>query len=133
MIKTGTIALVTSLLLAPALHAADYMSADAVKATFTDKTFDGVYLAKDKHFSAYEAPDGTHHVVKKGKREKGRTWFVNDKGQHCTTNPKWKNKAKWKDGRCSHVVDAGNGEYHKINDDGKHTHTLMNFRDGDQL
>lgn len=114
------------------VNANQYMTADEVKALFTDKTFDGVYLPKDKHFNVYEAPDGTHNVLRKnGKKDKGRTWFINDKGQHCSTNPKW--KKKWPDGRCSFVKDAGNGEYHKISDDGKHTHTLTNFRDGNQL
>lgn len=109
-----------------------YMNAESVKNLFTNKTFDGVFLPKDKKFSVYEESDGTHHVhYKNGKKSKGRTWWINDKGQHCTTNPKW--KKKWPNGRCSHVVDAGNGEYHKINDKGKHTHTLFNFRDGNQL
>jgi hypothetical protein len=122
----------TALALASFAHADSYMSADEVKALMNDKTFDGVYLAKDKNFSAYEAPDGTHHVLRpSGKRDKGRTWFVNDKGQHCTTNPKW--KKKWPDGRCSYVKDAGSGEYHKFSDKGKHTHTLSNFREGNKL
>jgi len=134
MLKINTIALFATLLFTQASYAANYMSADEVKSALTDKTLDGVFLPKNKKFSIYEAPDGTHHVLRpNGKRDKGRTWFVNDEGQHCTTHPKWKKKAKWKDGRCSHVVDAGNGEYHKFNEDGEHTHTLKNVRDGNQL
>jgi hypothetical protein len=124
--------LLAAVMFAMPAYANEYMNADEVKTLMTDKTFDGVFLPKDKRFSAYEAPDGTHHVLRpNGKKDQGRSWFVNDKGQHCTTNPKW--KKKWPDGRCSFVKDAGNGEYHKISDDGKHTHTLNNFRDGDQL
>jgi len=94
----------------------------------TDKTFDGLYLPKDKEFKVYEAPDGTHNVQRPGgKIEKGRAWSVNDKGQHCTTKPNWDKP------RCSYVKDAGNGEYHKYTDDGEHTHILTNFRDGNQL
>lgn len=126
--KKCSIAVLTMFAFLNTASAAEYMSADDVTALFTDKTFDGVYLPKDKNFSAYEDPDGTHNVVRpNGKRDKGRTWSVNDAGQHCTT------KKKWKEPRCSYVVDAGNGEYHKINNDGEHTHTLTNFRDGNQL
>ena len=110
----------------------EYMNAVEVKNALTDKTFNGVFLPKDKKYSAYEDPDGTHNVKRpNGKMDKGRTWFINDKGQHCTTNPKW--KEKWPDGRCSFVKNAGNGEYHKFNNKGKHTHTFSNFRDGNQL
>ena len=53
--------------------ASEYMSADAVKALMSDKTFDGLYLPKDKVFKVYEAPDGAHNVVySSGKRTKGR-------------------------------------------------------------
>ena len=126
--KKSSIAILSMLAILNTASAAEYMTADAVKAAFTDKTFDGVYLPKDKNFSAYEDPDGTHHILRpSGKRDKGRTWSVNDEGQHCTTNPKWDKP------RCSHVLNAGDGEYHKINNEGKHTHTLTNFRDGNQL
>jgi len=107
----------------------EFMSADQVKALMTNKTFDGIYLPKDKQFKVFEDADGTHNVYypKKDKLVNNREWKVNEKGQHCTTHP------KWDDYRCSHVKDAGNGEYHKINDDGEHTHTLTNFREGNKL
>ena len=134
IMKKCSIAILTMLVIVKTASAAEYMTADQVKAVFTNKTFDGVYLPKDKNFKAYESPDGTHHVLRSsGKRDKSRKWFVNSEGKHCTTHPKWKKKPEWKDGRCSFVRDAGNGEYHKINDNGKHTHTLTNFRDGNQL
>ena len=127
-----TTAFLSAITLSTFAYAGNYMNGDEVKALMTDKTFDGVYLPKDKEFSAYEAPDGTHHVLRpNGKRDRGRTWFINNKGQHCTTHPKWKNK--WPDGRCTYVKNAGDGEYHKYNEDGEHTHTLTNFRDGNQL
>lgn len=109
-------------------RADEYLTEAQAKALFTDKTFDGLYVPKDKIFKAYEAPDGAHVVLRpNGKKDKGRKWMVNDKGQHCTTGKKWDG---W---RCSHVKDAGNGEYHKVNGRGKHTHTLTNFRAGNQL
>lgn len=109
--------------------AAEYMTADEVKALFTDKTFDGLYLPLDIEFKAYDASDGSHNVYykKSGKHSKNRKWSVNEEGQHCTTYKKRPEPL------CSHVKDAGNGEYHKFNNDGKHTHTLTNFRDGNQL
>jgi hypothetical protein len=126
--KKCSVAVLALFALLNTANAAEYLSADEVKALVTDKTFDGLYLPKDKQFWVYEAPDGTHHVKRlSGKMDKNRTWFVNDEGQHCTT------KKKWDGPRCSHVKDAGNGEYHKINNDGEHTHTLTNFRDGNQL
>jgi hypothetical protein len=100
--------------------AGDYLSADEVKALFTDKTFDGYQEQKGFDFKVYSAPDGTHNLIKKGKN-KQKSWSVNDDGEHCVNS------------RCSKVKDAGNGEYHKINNDGEHTHTLTNFRDGNQL
>ena len=128
MKKVTGIMLLALLAVTNTSFAAEYMSAEQVKAVFTNKTFDGVYLPKDKTFSVFEAPDGTHHVLRpSGKRDQGRTWEVNDEGQHCTTHPK---SGKL---RCSSVVDAGNGEYHKYNSDGEHTHTLTNFRDGNKL
>ena len=131
--KLTTSIVLATLFMAPAVQAGEFLSDDELKTLFTDKTFDGVYLPKDKHFSVYEAPDGTHNVVRSnGKKDKNRTWFIKD-GKHCTTNPKWKKKPEWKDGRCSKVKDAGDGEYHKVSDDGEHTHTLTNFRDGNQL
>ena len=126
--KEGCIALMTLFIFSSVVSAGEYLNADETKALLTGKTFDGFFLPKNKKFSVYEAPDGTHNVLRpNGKRDKGRTWFVNDKGQHCTTHK------KWKEPRCSYVKDVGNGEYHKFSDQGEHTHTFTNFRDGNQL
>lgn len=118
---------------APGLALAERpLAKDEVVAVFTDKTFDGVYLPNNSRFTAYGALDGTLLVVRNGKTEGGRTWFVNDQGQRCATDPAWKNKAEWKDGRCFDVVDAGNGTYHQF-ENGQHMHTLNNLRGGNQL
>ena len=109
-------------------YAAERMTATQVKELFSGKTFDGVFLPKNKKFKVYEDPDGTHNVLRpNGKRDKGRTWKVNGKGQHCSTHPK---TGKW---RCSFVADVGNGVFHKFGNNDKHTHTLKNFRDGNHL
>lgn len=109
--------------------ASGYMSADEVTTLVSGKTFDGIYLPKNKPFSVYEDPNGEHNVYypQKDKHSKGKHWFVNDNGQHCTTNK------NWSEPRCAYIKNAGNGEYHKINSHGEHTHTLTNFREGNQL
>ncbi|OSM01623.1 hypothetical protein [Magnetofaba australis] len=112
-----------------AAQAATPLDKEAAIKLFTDHTFDGVFVPKDKRFQAYEAPDGSHIVLRpNGKRDKGRVWSINDQGQHCTTSPKNADKL-----RCSSVLDMGGGVYHKVNAKGKHTHTLTNFRPGNQL
>lgn len=103
------------------------MTKDEVIERFTDVTFDGVFIPKNKKFVAYDSPDGKLEILRpNGKRDKGRTWFINDDGERCATNPKWDAP------RCFEVFDMGNGEYHQYKD-GKHLHTLTNFRNGNQL
>jgi len=94
---------------------------------FTDVTFDGIYLPKNKSFTAYDAPDGTLVILRaNGNKDTGRRWYVNDAGQRCATSP------KWDEDRCFDVFDAGNGTYHQYRN-GKHLHTLTNFRKGNHL
>ena len=130
MLKIYTTVLMLFFAFTPGVQAGEFLTGDQAKALFMDKTFDGSYTKKGKKkvFWAYEAPDGGHHVLRpNGKTDKGRQWSVEDDGKHCTTSKKW-------DGpRCSRVKDVGGGEYHKVDDKGKHTHTLTNFRDGNQL
>ena len=53
---------------------------------FIDVTFDHVYLPKNKKFIAL---DGRLEILRpNGKRDQGRTWFVNAKGQRRVTDPK---------------------------------------------
>lgn len=114
-------------------YSMDFMTGEEVKKQFNDMTFDVHFLLKDFKFSAFGSTDGDLIVQRANGRDPKRSWFVNDKGQRCVTHPKWKNHKKWKNGRCANVVDAGNGEIHQFNFDGKHTHTFTNFRSGNQL
>jgi hypothetical protein len=132
MKKSIVLACLAITLLPHSTYASEPLPKETVVATFTDKTFDGIYLPKNSRFSAYGDPDGTLLVARNGKREAGRTWFVNAKGQRCATDPSWKNNPAWKDGRCFDVVDAGDGKYHQF-ENGEHVHTLSNFRNGNQL
>ncbi len=92
---------------------------------FNNTTFDGYNEKKQKNFKVYSAPNGEHTVVFSNGKVINRFWHINNNGEHCVGK-------KPKKGRCSTVIDAGNGVYHKITK-GTHSHTLSNFRPGNQL
>ena len=114
-IITGLLAMTSQLVLAEKV-----LSMDEAKALFTDKTFDGYNEKKGKSFRVYSSSDGTHVVQKKSGKIRKKTWKINDQGQHCVKD------------KCADVIDVGGGVYHKKRT-GKHTHTLKNFVDGNQL
>ncbi len=133
MSKSMALVFVTAAIVPLMAVAEQKLSRDEVVEVFTDVTFDGIYHPRNSRFSAYDAPDGTLIVVQSnGSRSGDRAWFVNDKGQRCATDPKWKNKPEWRDGRCFEVIDGGDGKYLQY-ENGKHTHTFSNFRKGNQL
>jgi len=122
-----TILLFVATAITSAAMAERQLNREEVLETFTDVTFDGIYVPKNKHFVAYDAPDGTLHILRpNGKRDEGRTWFVNGDGQRCATNP------KWSEARCFDVTEAGDGVYHQYRN-GEHLHILSNFRKGNHL
>lgn len=102
------------------------LSKEAVIALFKDKTFDGVQVVKDKEFKIYSSPNGKYEIHYPSGKEKSRYWRINNEGKHCVS------KREGKGGKCSVVKSVGDGVYHKIRND-KHTHTLKNFVDGNQL
>ena len=95
-------------------------------ALFKGKTFDGYQEVKQKKFRVYSAPDGKHTIRFASGKEIHRFWKISDKGEHCIA------KKKKKMGKCSKVMDMGNGVYHKVRG-GTHTHTLKNFVAGNKL
>ena len=100
------------------------LSKEQAIALFKDKTFDGFNEKKEKNFRVYSSADGEHTVTwPSGKTKKG-TWHIDDDGRHCVELSKM---------RCTQVFAVGGGVYHKKKDNGKHTHTLKNFVDGNQL
>ncbi len=101
------------------------LSKTAAIALFTDKTFNGHQVIKDKKFRIYSASNGTHEVYFSNGKIKMKYWRINNRGEHCVS------KRKGKGGRCSVVVSVGNGIYHKITNN-EHTHTLSNFIEGNQ-
>jgi len=131
MFKTFFIVATALLVWTQEANASGYLTAEQAAVALTDKSFDGVFhkpKGGKKLFKVYEAPDGKHHVLRpNGKFDKGREWFVDDEGKHCTTNKKWKNP------RCSAVKDMGNGTLAKYDGKGRLTHTLTYLGDGNKL
>ena len=120
-------AAVIALVLSTSAFGERRMTREEVIDTFTDVTFDGVFLPKNSRFSAYDAADGELIILRPhGKRDENRTWFVNDEGQRCATSP------KWKEAKCFDVYDAGDGKYHQYLNE-KHLHVLFNLRKGNHL
>ena len=113
------------LLLATPVLASKELSADEIKALFTNKTFDIHSVAKNKNLKGYDSEDGTHlvYIPWKDKTSKRKWWIEGNK--HCTSHPKRGNN-------CKVIKHMGDGVYHGISD-GEHSHTLSNFRDGNQL
>jgi len=102
------------------------LSKEEVIALFSDKTFDGVQVIKDKEFRIYSSSNGEFEIEYSSGKTKSRYWRVNADGEHCVS------KKEGKGGRCSVVISVGDGVYHKITND-EHTHTLNNFVSGNQL
>ena len=121
MIKRTTIAL-TAFLFASTVTGGEFLAADDVKALFTNKTFDINVVARDMNLQGYDSAEGEHLVYVPGKdKTVKRTWWQ-EGNKHCVGHPKYGDK-------CKLIKPVGNGVYHGITD-GKHTHTLSNFREG---
>lgn len=124
MFKKSSIALV-GLLFSNITLASEALNADQIKSLFSNKTFDIHNVVKDKKLKAFDSANGKHlvYIPWKDKKSKRKWWVEGDK--HCTSHPK-------RSDSCKTIVSKADGVYHGITD-GKHTHTLSNFRDGNQL
>jgi hypothetical protein len=113
------------LLLSGAAMASEPLSADDVKALFTNKTFDIHNVDKDKKLKGFDSAGGDHldYISYKDKTSKRKWWLEGNK--HCTSHPKLHDN-------CKNIINIGKGVYHGITK-GKHTHILSNFREGNQL
>ncbi len=121
----NTLALVISLCCAGTASAADTLGESEVRALVSGKTFDIHNLETDKRLTAYSRADGTHNVYIPWKdKVSKRTWWM-EGDLHCTSHPKRGNL-------CKEIQSAGDGVFHGFVD-GKHTHVLSNFREGNQL
>jgi len=85
----------------------------------------GLYVVKDKHLKGYDNEGGKHFVYIPWKdKTSERKWWV-EGNKHCISHPK-------RGDNCKTLKNVGGGVYHGFSD-GEHTHTLSNFRDGNQL
>ena len=106
-------------------NASEYLTADQVKTLFTNKTFDVHNVAKGKDLHGYDNANGEHLIYIPWKDKiSERKWWI-DGNKHCTSHPK-------RGDSCKDMKDMGDGTYHGYTD-GEHSHTLSNFRDGNQL
>ena len=123
--KKVLLVLFASVCISSAVSAQDYLNSDQIKAVFSNKTFDILNVEKGVKLKGYDDEDGSHlvYIPKKDKISKRKWWVEND--MHCTSHPK-------RGDNCKKMKDMGDGVYHGFSD-GKHTHTLSNFRDGNQL
>lgn len=124
MFKKTAIALLP-LLFSSAAMANEPLNADDVTSLFTNKTFDIHNVVTDKNLKGFDGADGQHlvYIPWKDKTSKRKWWLEGNK--HCTSHPK-------RGDSCKYIIDIGEGVYHGKTD-GKHTHTLSDFRDGNQL
>lgn len=108
-----------------AANADEFLTADQIKSLFTNKTFDIHNVVKDKRLQGYDDGNGDHYVYIpwKDKTSKRKWWIEGNK--HCTSHPK-------RGDSCKQMKDMGDGSYKGITN-GEHTHTLNNFRDGNQI
>ena len=120
-----TIFTLIALLLATPVLASEELSADEIKTLFTNKTFDIHNVDNNKNLNGYDSENGSHliYIPWKDKTSKRKWWVEGNK--HCTSHPK-------RGDNCKVIKHIGNGVYHGISD-GEHTHTLSNFREGNQL
>ena len=115
----------SAVFIAGPVAASEELTADEIKVLFSNKTFDIHNVQKDKRLQAYDSADGKHtvYIPWKDKTSKRKWWQEGNK--HCTSHPK-------RGDNCKTLKHVGDGVYHGFSD-GKHTHTLSNFRDGAQL
>ena len=99
------------------------LTAEQVKALFTNKTFDGYNELNVAEFQVYSQDDGSM-IHKNARRAVTVTWEVKPDGQHCAI---FQVKTF-----CGYIIPVGNGVYHKVTD-GKHTRTLKHFIEGNQI
>lgn len=106
-------------------NAEEYLTADQIKTLFTNKTFDIHNVTKNKRLNGYDDADGNHYVYIPWKdKTSERKWWI-EGNMHCTSHPK-------RGDNCKKMKDMGDGSYQGFSN-GEHTHTLSNFRDGNQL
>ena len=109
-----------------AVLAEEKLSGEQIKQLYSDKTFEGHSIEREKSYRAYSSVDGTLKVLTPKGKSKTRYWWVDDQDRHCVS------KKKGAEGKCAEVFSIGYGIYKKIRD-GEYVHSMKNFVDGNQL
>lgn len=115
--------LVSMLMLAGSTQAGSQLTADQLKTLIPGNSVSGFADALGKNYTAFYAPDGTLVQMLDNKMKRKGTWKIEDDGNFCTQFPTQQKK-------CTKVTQAGNGEYHRIKDDGMVTNTMKKFHKG---
>ena len=111
--------------------AAEYLTADELKAVLANKTAKGEHLKRDFEFNSFFAPDGGLIQVKANGYKKTGKWSIKENGKHCV---------EW-DGtdivKCFPVKANEDGSYTKvkIKNNGKIKKLIRwsNFREGNKI
>ena len=120
-----TVSLLCIMLFANVANADEFLTADQIKSLFTNKTFDIHNVVKDKRLQGYDDENGNHYVYIPWKdKTSPRKWWI-EGNTHCTSHPR-------RGDSCKQMKDMGDGNYKGFTN-GEHTHTLSNFRAGNQI
>jgi len=99
------------------------LTADQVKTLIAGNSASGFADALGKNYTVYYSPDGRLIQVLEGNKKRQGNWKIKDDGNLCTQFPT-------EPERCTKVVPAANGEYHRVKDDGMVTNTFKKFMKG---
>ena len=71
--------------LSGAVNAEVILNGDQVRALFSNKTFDGQDVIKDRSYRVYSSTNATMKIVYTSGFVKTRYWLIDDKGRHCVS------------------------------------------------
>lgn len=99
------------------------LSGAEIEGLFTGRTFTLIGMKSGNELLAYARGNACTMRYVGGERTRTVRWFVRN-GQHCCI--------KKGEEACGPVYDMGQGVYYKVTE-GRHSHTMKNFVEGDQL
>lgn len=115
-----TLVFASLILISAGAHAAETLSADAVKKLLTGKTADALGAVSGGTPKTYFAPDGKLYRAINNKRLEG-TWYVEADGTHCIQGMP---------GGCAKIVRNEDGTYDRIKENGEIYSKYLEIVDG---
>ncbi len=103
------------------------LTAEEIKLLFSDKTYEGYNRARGATYRVYDSANGEHTLINPRGRTVRRYWKVTKNGKFCISS------GSQSTGACFYIVNSGNDEYQRVDDDGVHDHTFSKFVNGNQL